>query len=184
MEWEGVMKTMRSWPLLAFAILLAMGCGREGTEGRTAENAAPQEAVAPVAAKVGEMFDEVVTAISGGDIGQGVETLLDITLMAGPESERPAGFAEEIDKARAVFSAGDMAVGLDHVRAALEIWDPERAGAVAAPGTDSGTTPAPVAQVFKDKITAARDLMAQGEAKSGVAAILEALLLLGPARVR
>jgi hypothetical protein len=178
------MKTMRIWPVLAVAILLAMGCGREGTEGQTAESAAPQEAVAPVAAKVGEMFDEAVAAISGGEIGRGIGSLLDITLLTGPETEQPAGFAKEIEKARAGFSAGDMATGLDHVAAALKIWDPEKGEAAATPGPDSEAVPAPIAQFFKDKITTARDLMIRGEAKSGVTAILEGLLLLGPARAK
>jgi hypothetical protein len=178
------MKTMRIWPILAFGILLAVGCGREATEGRTAESAAPPETVAPVAAKIGELFDEALAAISGGEIGRGVGSLLDITLLTGPESEQPAGFAEEIGKARAGFLAGDMAAGLDHVAASLKIWDPEKGEAVAAPGPDSGGTPAPVAQMFKDKITAARDLMTRGDSKSSVTAILEALLMLAPARAR
>jgi len=164
------------------AALFALSCGRGGPESRAPESAAPEEAVPPVAVKVGAMFDEALTAISGGEIGRGAATLLDITLVTGPETERPAGFAEQIELARAGFASDDTAAGLDHVAAALKIWDPDRGEEFVAPGSETEGAPAPVAELFKDRITAAKGLMMEGDAKAGVASILEALLLLGPAR--
>jgi hypothetical protein len=172
---------MGKWPILTIAALLTLSCGQAQKGDAPGETASPQEAVAPVAETISGKFDAAMTSIAEGDIGRGAGSLLDITLLAGPEAELPEGFKDAIERARAAFAADEVAAGREHVGAALKIWDPEKEKATPAGGAEA-ETPGPVSQLFRDKIVAARDLMARGEAKSAVTSILEALLLLAPAR--
>jgi hypothetical protein len=171
---------MRKWPIAAIAALLALGCGQPEKGEAPEKVASPEGTVAPVAEMIGGKFEGALTSIAEGDIGSGVGMLLDITLLTGPEAGLPEGFKDAIERARAAFAANDMAGGRKQVVAALGIWNPERGEDAAAPGPDTGT-PGPLAQLVRDKIVAARDLMTRGDSKSSVTAILEALLLLSPA---
>ena len=171
---------MRTWPILATAALLALSCGQP-QKGETPEKvASPGGTIASLSETISGKFDGALTSIAEGDIGSGLGMLLDITLLTGPEAGLPEGFKDAIERARAAYAADDMAGGREHVVAALGIWNPDRGEDAAAPRQDTGT-PGPLAQLFRDKIVAARDLMTQGDSKSAVTAILEALLLLGPA---
>jgi hypothetical protein len=172
---------MNKWPIWTIVAIFTMSCGQARNSEVPGETASPQESVAPLAEKVGEMFDGAVEAIAEGDISRGVRTLLDITLMTGPEAGLPEGFKAEIDRAKEAFAENDTPGGREHIVAALKIWDPEKAEAAAVGNVESGT-PVPVAQAFKDKILAARDLMIRGEAKSAATAILEALQVIFPER--
>ncbi len=172
---------MRKWPVLAIAGLLAFGCGPSDKEAAPEKVASPGETIAPLAEIIAEKFDGAMTSFAEGDIGRATGMLLDITLLVGPETDLPEGFKKEIEQSRGAYAANDLAAARGHIGTALKIWNPEKGGGEVAPGPDSGT-PGPLAQLLRDKLVAARDLMARGDAKSAVTTILEALLLLSPAR--
>lgn len=173
---------MKKWMVLIIAAVFVFGCGQgEKEETVMADIKAPvQDNVAPVAQTIAGNFEGAMASIAQGEIGKGIGMLLDITLLTGPETDLPAGFKDSIEKARASYESNDMASGGDRIREALKIWSP---AVEEEKMSDSAETqsPAPIAQIFKDQLTKARDLMKEGDAKAAVSTILKALLLLSPA---
>lgn len=172
---------MNKWMVVITAAALVFGCAQgDAPDARAGTSPAAQDPASVAQAAAGH-FDEAIADIAGGDVVQGVNLLLEIILLTGPEESFPEGFKAKIEEAHADFGIGDFAAGGADIRQALKIWDPTaEAESKAAVETESENQAA-LAQIFKDKLTAARDLLAQGEAKAAVTGILQALLMLSPA---
>ena len=172
---------MRKWMILIVALVFVFGCGKREKEEAAEAAAVSSETVAPVSQVIDGNFESAINSIAEGDISRGVGMLLDITLLTGPDSDLPEGFKDRIEQARTSYQANDMAAGGEYVREALKIWNPSGEEEDVS-GDVENMIPGPVAQIFRNKIIAARDLMKQGDAKTAVATILEALSLLSPAK--
>jgi hypothetical protein len=175
---------MKKWMVLFVAAILIIGCGQgEKEDAVKAEVKGPdQESVAPVAQTIAGNFEGAMSSIAAGEISKGIGMLLDITMLTGPETVLPEGFKDSIEKARAAYEANDMAAGGESVRSALKIWNPKSEGEETdVAGDAESSTPGPIAQIFKEKLTTAQNLMKEGDAKAAVSTILKALLLLSPA---
>jgi len=171
---------MKKWMLFIVVLVFVFGCGQGEKEEAPEAEVVSKETVAPISQEIDGNFEGAMDSIAGGEIGRGIGMLLDITLLTGPVSDLPEGFKDRIEQARASYQADDMAAGGEHVRQALKIWNPSGVEEAVSGNVETGM-PGPVAQIFRDKILTARESMKQGDAKTAVATILEALLLLSPA---
>jgi len=172
---------MKKWMVVFTAAALVFGCAQGDTpEARKGTSPAAQENASVAQAAAGH-FDEAISGIAGGDVVKGVSLLLEIILLSGPEESFPEGFKAKIEEAHADFGVGDFAAGGADIREALRIWDPAAEAEAKAAGEGESGNQAALAQIFKDKLMAARDQLAQGNAKAAVKGILQALLMLSPA---
>lgn len=145
-----------------------------------AAGAAAQEQTSLAQAVAGR-FDEAIACISGGEMEKGVDLLLGIILISGPEESFPEGFKARIEAARADVASGDLSAGIEDMRKALTLWEPAAEAEFKAGSEGESGNRAPLGRIFKDKLTTAEDLLILGEAKAAVTGILQALLLLSPA---
>ncbi|MBN2399447.1 MAG: hypothetical protein JXI33_03810 [Candidatus Aminicenantes bacterium] len=166
---------MKKWMVVFAMASLVFCCGQADAAEETAQEQVP---VAQAAAKY---FDEALASIAGGDVGKGVNLLLEIILLSGPEESFPEGFKAKIEQTRADIGSGDYAAGGTGIRDALRIWDPAAEAEAKAAVKRESENQTPLGQIFKDKLTASRDLFVQGDRKAAVKGILQALLLLSPA---
>jgi hypothetical protein len=178
---------MKKFSVVLMITMLVFCLGAIG-RAKPALNRAPEQEkaqtqeTAPVAQAIAASFEEAVNSIAGGDFVGGISLLLDITLLTGPEESLPEGFKDKIVQAKSEFAVNDLAAGGRNVREALKIWNPDAEVELTTGDESEAENPAPLARIFKGKIMSARDLMVEGDVKSAVTTILQALLMLSPAQ--
>jgi hypothetical protein len=180
---------MKNWFWIAVLILVIIlfSCQKKQEPVRV-EKAQEEEKIFPVAQEVGNNISSAVANLEEGKVIEGAQLLLDAILLTKPHEYMPEGFEEKILMAKDQFQSGNMddALGsisealliikpLSDVRTAIDKEEPKEAEQV-----QKREEVAPVAELVRSKILAAREQFKEGKAYQGVVLILEALLLFGP----
>lgn len=168
---------MKKWLIIPVMVLcvLFLTCKKQQETELSGE-------IAPIAQTIDANLTTAVSHLSEGKIPEGLGLLLDTVLLTKPKAEMPAGFESSIVQAKEKFQTGEIAQGVELVSKALAIIKPasESQEEIDSEASQKADTPAPIAEMFKNNIAAAREEFSHGHADQAVILILESFQLLAP----
>jgi len=165
---------MKNWVLIAVLILIIILFSCQKKQESTSE--------------VENNISLAVANLSEGKVAEGAQLLLDAVLLTRPSEYMPEGFEDKVLMAKNQFRSGNMGNALESVSDALLLVKPP-SGTTAekdielpkeAEQVEKTEEIAPIAELVRNKILAAREQFQKGNADKGAVLILESLLLLGP----
>lgn len=180
---------MKTWVWIAVLILVIIlfSCQKQ-PESVKAGKPQEEEKIFPVAQEVESKISSAMSNLEEGKVVEGAQLLLDVVLLAKPGEYLPEGFEDKILMAKDQFQSGNMGDALGSISDALLIIKPpsdvktekEKEEPKEAEQFKKKESVAPVAELVRSKILAAREQFKEGKADQGVELILEALVLFGP----
>lgn len=180
---------MKSWIWIAILILVVIlfSCQRK-QEPISVKKPQGEEKIFPVPQEVENKISLAMDNFTKGEVIEGAQLLLDAVLLTKPGEHMPEGFEDKILMAKVQFQSGNMGDALGSISDALLIIKPLPDVKTEKVKEEPKETEqvqrkeavAPVAELVRSKILAAREQFEEGNADQGVVLILEALLLFGP----
>jgi hypothetical protein len=180
---------MKNWIWIAVLILVIIlfSCQKKQEPVRV-EKPQEEENIFPVAQEVGNKISLATANLEEGKVVEGAQLLLDAVLLAKPGEDMPEGFEDKILMAKDQFHSGNMGDALESISDALQFIKPpsdttgqeDTKEPKEAERVQKREAVAPVAELVRRKILAAREQFKEGKVDKGVELILEALLLFGP----
>lgn len=180
---------MKNWIWIAVLILVVIlfSCQKKQ---EPVEVGKPQEEekIFPVAQEAENKISSAVANLEEGKAVEGAQLLLDAVLLTKPGEYLPEGFEDKILMAKDQFQSGNMDDALESISDALLIIKPpsdvktekDKEEPKEAEQVQKREVVAPVAELVRNKILAAKEQFHEGNADQGVILILEALLLFSP----
>lgn len=173
-------------------IIMLLSCQKQNKEELVSlEKAQEKERIAPIAQEVDNRISSAIDNIAKGNITEGANLLLEVVLLTKPSEYMPGNFEETVLAAMEKFQEGNIHKGVELVSEALVIiksdseikeeGDRAEPKDVGQPQKKDEPPPiAPIAEMVRNKILAAREEFKKGNADKGVILILEALQLFSP----
>jgi hypothetical protein len=173
-------------------IIMLLFCQKQNKEELVSlEKAQEKERIAPIAKEVENRISSAINNLEKGNVTEAANLLLEAILLTKPSEYLPDDFEEIILAAKEQFQAGNIHKGVELVSEALMIVksdseikeerDRAEPKDVGQPQKKDEPPPiAPIAEMVRNKILAAREEFKKGNADKGVILILESLQLFGP----
>ena len=180
---------MKKWIWIAVLILILILFSCQKTQEPVGgEKAEDTEKIYPVALEIENKISSAVNNIAEGEVIEGAQLLLDAVLLTQPGEYMPEGFEEKILMAREQFQSGNIGNALESISDALLLIKPpsdvktdkDKEEPKEAEQLQKREEVAPVAELVRNKILAAKEQFKEGNDYRGVVLILESLLLFGP----
>lgn len=144
-----------------------------------------EESGAPVAQGVAQKLDSAIENLSQGQVGSGIQDLLDTILLTNPKGFISENFENTIREAKVETQKGNMEGAfalLAQSRALIQedVAQPQVEELESKPESEIESDPAPIAEAVKKLIEQAKGNFKEGNAKEGIRSILDALSLFSP----
>ena len=185
---------MKKWMWISIFILIIflLFCQKQTREEQVSlEKPQDAEKIASVAQEVNNKIQSAISSLTEGKVDVGANLLLDVVLLTRLSGSWPGNFENSILTAKEQFKEGKIQKGVELISDALQVMksttdmpkekvnqDPKDAEKVQK--KDEPARIAPIAEIMRDKILAAREQFKEGNADKGVILILEALQLFSP----
>ena len=185
---------MKKWIWIAIFVLIIflLFCQKQTKEEQAGlEKPQDTEKVASIAEEVENKTSLAISNFAEGKVDEGANLLLDAILLTRPSGSWPGNFENSILTAKERFQEGNIQKGVELISDALQLIKPatdipvEKAkkgpkDVEQVQKKDEPARIAPIAEIMRDKILAAREEFKEGNADKGVILILEALQLFSP----
>lgn len=185
---------MKKWMWISIFILIIflLFCQKQTREEQASlEKSQEQEKISSIAQEVENKIQLAISSLAEGKVDEGANLLLDAVLLTRPSGSWPDNFENSILAAKDQFKDMNIQKGVELISDALQAMksttdmpkekvkeDPKDVEKVQK--KDEPARIAPIAEIMRDKILAAREEFKEGNADKGVILILEALQLFGP----
>lgn len=185
---------MKKWMWISiFILIISLLFCQKQTREEQASLEKPQDAekMSSIAQEVENKTSSAISSLAEGKVDEGANLLLDAILLTKPSGSWPGNFENSILAAKEQFQEGKIQKGVELISDALQVMksttdmpkekvnqDPKDAEKVQK--KDESARIAPIAEIMRDKILAAREQFKEGNADKGVILILEALQLFSP----
>lgn len=180
------------WISIFILIIFLLFCQKQTREGQVnSEKPQSEEKISSIAKEVENKTSSAISNLAEGKVDEGANLLLDAILLTRPRGSWPGNFENSILTAKEQFQEGKIQKGVELISDALQLMksttdislekakkDPKDAEKVQK--KDEPARIAPIAEIMRDKILAAREEFKEGNADKGIILILEALQLLSP----
>lgn len=180
------------WISIFILIIFLLFCQKQTREGQVSlDKPQNEEKISSIAKEVENKTSSAISNFAEGKVDEGANLLLDAILLTRPSGSWPDNFENSILTAKEQFQEGKIQKGVELISDALQLMksttdislekakkDPKDAEKVQK--KDEPARIAPIAEIMRDKILAAREQFKEGNADKGVILILEALQLFSP----
>jgi len=180
------------WISIFILIIFLLFCQKQTREEQASQEK-PQDAekIAFIAQEVDNKTSLAISNFAEGKVDEGANLLLDAILLTRPSGSWPDNFENSILTAKEQFQEGNIQKGVELISDALQLIKPatdipiekakkEPKDTEKVQKKDDPARIAPIAEIMRDKILAAREEFKEGRADNGVILILEALQLISP----
>lgn len=180
------------WITIFILIIFLLFCQKQAREEQASlEKAQDAEKIASIAQEVDNKTSLAISNFEEGKVDEGANLLLDAILLTRPGGSWPGNFENSILTAKEQFQEGNIQKGVELISDALQLIRPatdipiekakkEPKDVERVQKKDEPAHIAPIAEIMRDKILAAREEFKEGNADKGVILILEALQLFSP----
>lgn len=185
---------MKKWMWVSIFVILIflIFCQQQKEEEpATLEKPQEKEKISSIAKEVNNKIQSAISSLAEGKVDEGANLLLDVILLTRPGGSWPGNFENSILEAKEQFQGGNIQQGVELISDALKLMIPAAEASKEKVKEESKDVEqeqkknepariAPIAEIMRDKILAAREQFKGGNTDKGVILILESLLLFGP----